>query len=387
MSPAGGRALNILADRDINSVAEHFCGLGELRLFDGRALSAEVLGGAEVLLVRSVSKVNAQLIAGSRLRFVGSATAGVDHIDLAALAAAGITFSDAAGCNARPVAEHVVTCLYAHAARLHCAPRSLTVGIIGCGHVGRRLAQLLDALAIRHVDHDPPRAALDGNFHSASWAAALACEVITLHVPLIAQGPWPTVNLLDAAAIAALRPGTLVINAARGGVLDEAALAARLQGGDALIAAIDCWAGEPHVDSRLLSRAWFATPHLAGHSQEARLAATRLLWDALRRWRGLAAAPAPVVLPRPAQPLDFPSPSGTVALLESLYPITAHDTRMRATLTMSRTMAATHFDDIRRRYALRREFGAYSVACAELPPDTVAELNALGFHCRSAAAP
>ena len=359
--------------------------MGALRLFDGRALHAELLGDADVLLVRSVSKVNVQLIAGSRLRFVGSATAGVDHIDLEALAAAGIVFSDAAGCNARPVAEHVVTCLYAHAARLHCAPRALTVGIIGCGHVGQQLAQLLDGLAIRHVDHDPPRAARDGQFRSAPRAAALACEVVTLHVPLIADGPWPTVNLLDAAAIATLRPGTLVINAARGGVLDEAALSARLHGPDALVAAIDCWAGEPFVDRRLLSRVWLATPHLAGHSQEARLAATRMLWEAVRRWRGLAAAPAPVVLPSIARPVEVLSAGGSAALLASLYPIAAHNARMRATLTMARAVAGTHFDDIRRRYALRREFGAYGVAWAGLPPDTVAELTALGFHGNAAA--
>ncbi len=312
---------------------------------------------------------------------MGSATAGVNHIDLAALAAAGIAFSDAAGCNARPVAEHVITCLYAHAAGLQRAPQELTVGIIGCGHVGRSLAQLLDALGIQHVDHDPPRAAMERGFHSALRELALACEVVTLHVPLISDGPWPTVNLLNDQLIAALRPGTLIINAARGGVLDETALSARLLAPDALIAAIDCWAGEPRVDSHLLKRTWLATPHLAGHSREARLAATRMLWEAVRRWRGLAPIPAPVVLPSVDTPLHYPTHGGTVALLKSLYPIADHHARMGASLNMTAAQAAEHFDDIRRRYALRREFGAYSVACAGLAPDTVAELLALGFHC------
>ena len=331
--------------------------------------------------MRSVSTVDAQLIKGSRLGFVGSATAGVNHIDLAALAAAGIAFSDAAGCNARPVAEHVITCLYSHAARLQCAPHELTVGIIGCGHVGRSLAHLLDALGIGHVDHDPPRAALEPGFQSAPRAAALACEVVTLHVPLITDGPWPTVNLLNDEAVAALRPGTLIINAARGGVVDETALSARLNPPDALVAAVDCWAGEPRVDSHLLRHTWLATPHLAGHSREARLAATRMLWEAVRRWRGLAPVAAPVVLPSIDIPLNYPTQGGTVALLTSLYPIAAHDARMRAGLNMTAARAGVHFDDIRRRYALRREFGAYSVACAGLAPDTVTELMALGFHC------
>ena len=379
--------LNILADREINAVAEHFSALGELRLFDGRTLNANTLGDADVLLVRSVSKVDAALIRGSRLRFVGSATSGIDHIDSHALAAAGIQFTDAAGCNARPVAEHVVTCLYLHAARIACGPRELRVGIIGCGHVGRSLIALLDALGIAHVDYDPPRAAREAGFVSAEFAAVLACEIVTLHVPLLAQGRWPTVKLLHAEALAELRPGTLVINAARGGVLDEAALGARLQGANALVAALDCWAGEPRVDSTLLARCWLATPHLAGHSFEARLSATRRLWVALRAWRGLSPAAPPVTLPVIDGVRSLLVDGGIAALAASVYPITAHDLRMRVALTLSVPQAGAHFDEIRRRYALRREFSAYGVALAGLAPDTVAELTAFGFNCAGAAAP
>ncbi len=350
-----------------------------MRLFEGRKLDAKTLGDADVLLVRSVSKVDAALIRGSRLRFVGSATAGIDHIDTEALAVAGIQFTDAVGCNARPVAEHVITCLYLHAARLGRGPRELRVGIIGCGHVGRSLIALLDGLGIAHVDYDPPRAAREPGFVSAEFAAVLACEIVTLHVPLLTQGRWPTVNLLHAEALAELRPGTLVINAARGGVLDEAALSARLRGTDALVAAIDCWTGEPRVDSNLLARCWLATPHLAGHSIEARLGATRVLWAALRAWLGLPPVAPPVTLPVIDGACSLSDQDGIAALAASVYPIAAHDLRMRATLALSAPQAGAHFDEIRRRYALRREFSAYSVARAGLAPDTVAELTALGF--------
>lgn len=373
--------LKILADREINTVAEHFAALGELRLFEGRGLDAHTLADAEVLLVRSVSRVDAALLRGSRVRFVGTATAGVDHIEVAALHAAGIAFSDAAGCNARPVAEHVVTLLYLHAARLGCAPRALKVGIIGCGHVGRSLIALLDALGIAHVDFDPPRAAREPAFVSADFGAVLDCPVVTLHVPRVADGPWPTVNLLDGDAIAALRAGTLLINAARGGIVDEAALCARLTGAAPLYAAIDCWAGEPRIDHRLLAASWLATPHLAGHSFEARLLATRALWQAVRAWRGLPLAAAPVSLPAVTVERALPAAGGVAALLASVYPIAAHDVRMRAALALDVNHGGAHFDEIRRRYALRREIGAYGVACAGLAPDTVAELTALGFHC------
>ncbi|MBK6659676.1 MAG: 4-phosphoerythronate dehydrogenase [Proteobacteria bacterium] len=373
--------LKILADREINTVAEHFAALGELRLFEGRALDARTLADAEVLLVRSVSRVDAALLRGSRVRFVGTATAGVDHIDVAALHAAGIAFSDAAGCNARPVAEHVVTLLYLHAARLGCAPRALKVGIIGCGHVGRSLIALLDALGIAHVDFDPPRAAREPAFVSADFGAVLDCPVVTLHVPRVVDGPWPTVNLLDGDAIAALRAGTLLINAARGGIVDEAALCARLTGAAPLYAAIDCWHGEPRIDHRMLAASWLATPHLAGHSFEARLLATRALWQAVRAWRGLPLAAAPVSLPAVTVERALPAAGGVAALLASVYPIAAHDVRMRAALALDVNHGGAHFDEIRRRYALRREIAAYAVACAGLAPDTVAELTALGFHC------
>ena len=365
-------------------VAEHFRDAGELRLFEGRKLTAAMLGDAEVLLVRSVTKVSAELIGGSRLRFIGSATAGIDHIDSAALTDAGIHFADAAGCNARAVAEHVVTCLYLHAAHSGRALAELRVGIIGCGHVGRSLIGLLDRLGIAHVDHDPPRAAREPRFASAALADVLECEVVTLHVPLLKDGRWPTVNLLDRAAIAALRPGTLVINAARGGVLDEDALGARLSGKGVLVAALDCWRGEPHIDQGLLRRAWLATPHLAGHSREARLGATHLLWQAYHAWRGAPTGASPVTLPALVTPRDYSAHGGVAALLASLYPLDAHDARMRASLALPSAARGAHFDEIRRRYALRREFKAYSVACTEFAPDTVAELTALGFACVAA---
>ena len=373
--------MHILADQDINTVAEHFRDLGELRLFEGRKLTAALLGDAEVLLVRSVTRVTTELIRDSRLRFIGSATAGIDHIDTVALAAAGIHFADAAGCNARAVAEHVVTCLYLQAAHSGRAVGELRVGIIGCGHVGRSLIRLLDRLGIAHVDHDPPRAAREPGFVSAALVSVLACEVVTLHVPLIKDGPWPTVNLLDREIIAALNPDTLVINAARGGVLDEDALAARLSGKGALVAAIDCWLGEPLIDTGLLRLAWLATPHLAGHSREARLGATRALWQAYHTWRGTPCGASPVTLPAIATAHDYSARDGVAALLASVYPIVAHDTRLRAGLVPPNDARGAHFDEIRRLYALRREFGAYRVACAEFAPDTVAELTALGFTC------
>lgn len=369
--------MEILADREIVAVGEAFAGLGRVRLFDGRSLVSADLGQAEVLLVRSVTRVDERLLDGSKVRFVGTATAGTDHIDSAALDRLGVAFSDAPGCNARAVAEHVVVCLYQHAMVRGRRPRDLRVGIVGHGRVGQSLTALLARLGIAYRVNDPPLAARGDLADPCALADVLACEVVTLHVPLTDAGPAATRHLIDRAAIAAMPVGGLLINAARGGVVDEAALCARLQHGPALTAAIDCWAGEPRVDTALLSLATYATPHIAGHTLEARLAATRMLYGAVQAHFGRR-EPCPL----PAPPMAGTSVTGArnvAALLDEVHPLAAHTARLRETLALTQVARGPQFDRQRATYGLRREFAAYEVASSGLEPDTVADLGALGF--------
>jgi len=366
--------MEILADRDITQVEAAFAPFGQVRLFSGRELDAGMLGHAEVLLVRSVTPVTADLIRHSRLRFVGTATAGVDHIDTRALQAAGIAFSDAPGCNARAVAEHVIACVYRYAALRAHPLRELAVGIIGHGHAGRALSALCDRLQIAWCAHDPPRAAAESDYRSAALASVIAQDVVSVHVPLTAAGQWPTQDLLGPDIIDALRPATLVVNAARGGIVDEHALAARSVGPARLYAALDCWAREPLLDAAVLERTWLATPHLAGQSLEARTNATAMLVAALAKWQGVREPPPLAAPPR----LDAELGNGIGSLLERVHPLAVHDRALRALGTAPRARQATTFDALRRA-GLRREFSAYRIACAGVGSDTVAELAALGF--------
>lgn len=401
------RPPRILADRDINAVEETFAPLGELRLFEGRRLAAADLRDADILLVRSVTRVDEALVAGSRLRLVATATAGTDHIDLAALARLGIAFRDAAGCNARAVAEHVACCLFHHAAARDVAAEALTVGIVGFGNVGQALGRLLDTLGVRWRACDPPR--LAGGLAVANGAGleeVLAADVVTLHVPLVEEGSYPTRHLVDAAAVESLAPGALFINAARGGIVDEAALIARLRDGPPLTADIDCWAGEPAVDRELLRLARFATPHIAGHSLEARLAATALLLRAVLEHLGLPEDAGSVPRAAPAGRIEVATPAaeeGTsraqagriniaapapvagsssaplLAALDAVHPLAAQTARLRPLLGLPSARHGVHFDDVRRRHGLRREFAAWAVAGGGLASDTVRRLRALGF--------
>lgn len=369
--------MEILADAGIAAVETAFSGFGRLRTFDGRSLGAGDLGDAEVLLVRSVTRVDAALLAGSAVRFVGTSTAGVDHVDTAWLAAQGIAFADAAGCNARAVAEHVVVCLHAFAAERGCDVRALRVGIVGYGHVGRAVGALLRALGVGYVVNDPPLGDVPGETF-VPLAEALAADVVTLHVPLTERGPHATRDLVNAERVAALRPGTLLINAARGGVVDEHALAARAD--DGILAAIDCWDGEPDPGTMMLARAWRASPHIAGHSREARVAATRLLHRALAVHLGDDRA---FTEPRDEDRQRIEGVSSVGAALEHVHSLALHTVRMRRMLALPKARRAAHFDDIRARYGLRREFAHYTVACGDPGPDTVGRLTALGFAVES----
>ena len=364
----------IVADREISAVGNFSC-LGELTLFDGREISPEIVADAEILLVRSVSNVSGELLEGSSVRFVGTATAGTDHVDSAWLEENGVSFFAASGCNAPAVADYVITCLTEYAERSATALTRLTVGIIGCGHVGNALATRLRRCGIRLRQYDPPRADRDPSFASDELDAALDCDVVTLHVPLIESGAWKTRNLLGPREISKLRPGTLVINAARGGVLDEAALLRRLASANDLLVAVDCWENEPAINEALLAKAWFSTPHIAGHTHQARLEASRLLYCRLSehfagmpKWAGSD-------LERSHLKLQGAQTAAEVVRMVCRLPFLTE--RMHTLAHLAPAQRAGAFDTMRREHGLREQFSALRIAPGTLPAETAALLEKL----------
>lgn len=375
--------MQIFADKDITTATAAVSSYGDLHLFDGRDVVARDLRNADVLLVRAITRVDARLLAGTAVRFVGSVTAGIDHVDTAFLQTAEIPFAATPGCNARAVAEFVLICAVRYAVLRGVDLRELRFGIIGFGHAGRALAGKLDALGCDYSYNDPPLAALDPSLESTTLEQILAADVVTLHVPLVATGCYTTVDLIGARELARIRPGALLINAARGGVVDESALLARMMGVSPILTAIDCWRDEPDIDPALLEYAFIATPHVAGHTHEGRHTATAMLRAALVRWLGaddrqLAALSTDTSAGR----LDLQVVEAAEAA--ALAAAAAHDIdavsdRLRTLLTLDRRCAAAHFDILRRQCGMWREVEAYSVASTGLAPDTVDLLAALGF--------
>jgi erythronate-4-phosphate dehydrogenase len=332
----------------------------DVRAVPGRSIDQEMLRDADALWVRSVTRVDEALVRDTPLRFVGSATAGLEHVDQLALAARGISFAAAPGANAMAVVEYVVAALAHLREPWERLARGGCLGIVGHGHVGRRLAAFARAMGWRHLVYDPPLAAQGKTGHGdVDLDAILSCNVISLHCSLHDTPPWPSRHLIDARALERLTRGQWLINASRGEVLDTGALRDCLSGGTAARFVLDVWEGEPAIDPSIVASpaVQLATPHIAGYSWDAKWKATHMLLEAMQV-QGLAQAERgrePRAVGEP--PVGWPAHArGAAELFGPVYDIGADDARLRMVLANpSAGERAEGFDRLRRNYPLRRE--------------------------------
>ena len=374
--------MRIVADANIPFVEEFFGRFGAVRRVPGRLIGPADLRDADVLLVRSVTRVDRQLLQSSPVRFVGTATIGEEHVDRAWLAAQRIGFASAPGCNARSVAEYVTAAVLALALRYDWDLGRLRAGIIGRGNVGGRVEAQLRTLGISCVACDPPLAAA-GQQGLVSQEACLACDIVTVHTPLTRQGRWPTWHMLDAAALARLAPGALLINTSRGAVIEPDALVRLLRRGHTH-AVLDVWAGEPAIDAQLVELTDMATAHVAGYSLDGKIAGTRMVYEALCQYLEHPADNGPVERLPGRCPDACAVPAGCSAtemvhgVVRAAYDIAADDARLRQVCGSGEIAAG--FDRLRAEYPVRREFPCYDVQTAAAPEPVRRCLVGLGFR-------
>ncbi|MFL1405506.1 4-phosphoerythronate dehydrogenase [Marinobacter sp. M1N3S26] len=381
--------MRIVADENI-PLLEPFCGgLGSLTRVNGRTLGREQLMDADVLLVRSVTRVDASLLSGTSVRFVGTATIGTDHVDTDWLEEQGIAFTPAPGCNATSVVQYVLSVLSLFL--LHRQPRSfdgLTVGVVGAGNVGGALVRRLQALGVTVRVSDPPLQAQGADLPFASLDEVLQCDVISLHTPLTRGGPHATAHLLDEDRLSRLCGNQLLINSGRGPVIDNQALLRRLDEQDAPTVVLDVWENEPEPLSALVARCWLATPHIAGYSLEGKSRGTEMVARALHQWVGLPMdTDLATVLPAP--PLSELRFTARATPMEALhralmacYDPRDDDARLRAAYARVAgpgSPVGPAFDGLRKQYPVRREPASLKVV---VPADSGqgALLSAAGFQ-------
>ncbi len=366
---------------------EAFETLGEVVVVPDRNIRPEQLKDADALITRSQSKITPALLAGSAVRFVGTATAGFEHYDVPGLEKSGIGWCAAPGCNADSVADYMTAALLFLYKKHGIQLEGKTIGVIGVGQVGSRVAKRAEALGLRVLLNDPPRAAREGSDGFDDLEKLLAeSDIVSLHVPLIKEKPWPTLHMADCRFFEQMKPGAVFINAARGAVLDTDALLQAKERGMISQAVLDVWDPEPCFRLDALKAVAVGTPHIAGHSFEGKLNGTVQVYREACRFFETAPVwnPAPL-LPEPALPelkIDSRKKSDLDVLAEAVlavYDIAADNAALRAAAAIDDAERAKNFDRLRAHYGVRREFKNTTVFLSENRPGLLKKINKAGF--------
>lgn len=372
--------MKIYADENMPYVQQFFADLGQVQLIDGRQVTAAQVADADVLLVRSVTKVNAELCAQNLpLKFVGTATIGVDHIDQAYLKSRGIPFSSAPGCNAQSVVEYVLSSLFLLAEQQQKPLQQWTIGVVGVGQIGSRLVKALQALDVKVLQCDPIRAANEADFAHVDFASLCqSVDALSFHVPLLKTGAHPTLKLINAENLQQLPPQVAIINASRGEVTCNQALLAEAKSGVRRPLALDVWDHEPDILQELVPYTRIATAHIAGHSIEGKARGTEMLYQALChamnfdvKHRLTDFCPVPVM-----EKLQISKNfrlSDVQNVCRMLYDVRRDDALFRFHLQ------GLGFDWLRKHYPPRREYSSLQLQLAD-PAAAIPEfLRTLGF--------
>ena len=372
--------MKIVADPNIPFVHEAFTALGHVELMPGRQIDAAVVRNADVLLVRSVTPINAALLDGSTVKFVATATIGTDHVDERYLATRGIGFACAAGSNANSVVEYVVAGMLELAHRQRFRLREKTIGVIGVGNVGSRVVRFAEALGMRVLQNDPPRERAEGGAQFVSFDRVLAeADIITLHVPLMREGPDATFHLFDKDRLAALelrRP--VLINTCRGAVIDNKALLKAIDGERIGGVVLDVWENEPNILPDLLDVVDIGTPHIAGYSFDGKVNGTLMIYRAACNFFGIEPTWQPNIPPPPVPQYEvvFETTVNDEDVLrhpiQRVYNIMSDDSALRKNILA--------FDGLRADYPVRREFFNTEIVLHAATESLRAKFAALGFR-------
>lgn len=369
-------AIKILADAHIpylKGVAEQF---GETEYLPGNQFSAEAIKDKDVLIVRTVTHFGEEILKGSSVKLICSATIGYDHIDTAYCDTHGVAWRTAPGCNADSVEQYVTASLMFLAQKQGFKLNDKTIGIVGVGNVGSRVDAACKKLGMKTLLNDPPREAKEGKGQFVDLETILReSDIITLHTPLIKSGEYKTFHLGDSAFFDKLEKCPIIINSCRGGVVDNTAWVEAIKAGKTSGTIIDCWEGEPDINRELLQLADVATPHVAGYSADGKWTATKMSLENINTFFGFNIRDIKLLpIIEPENPvIDLQGISVEKQLAEAVF-----KTYNPEKETDELKNDPEKFYYFRSNYPLRREYKAYSVKNAD--PSVATKLTDLGFN-------
>jgi len=380
------RSLNIVVNKNTPTAVEAFSRIGNVIALDTADVTREAVRNADILIVRSETKVDRNLLEGSSVRFVGTVTIGTDHVDLEYLASRGVRFASAPGSNSNAVAEYCAAALIVWAQRTGELLRGKTIGVVGVGNVGSKVARVARTLGMNVVLNDPPLARKGGSSSYRPLDELMDADFITLHVPLTKAGPDATHHLFDDQRIEKTKRGAVLINTSRGAVVETNALRTALSSKHISAAILDVWEGEPTIDGELLNQVMLGTPHIAGYSLDGKLNALRMVYEEVCRFLTVPVEWVAQSVDERINGAEIGVPEHVTteqnalqAVVRQAYDIELDDRMLRYATTLSEGERGQYFMRLRAEYRVRREFFNRVVALSPRQQAFRGVLNALGF--------
>jgi len=372
--------MRIVADDKIPFLRGVLEPYAEVIYVPGKSIDKNVLKDSDALLVRTRTKCNPGLLDGTNVKFIGTATIGFDHINTAWCEAAGITWTNAPGCNSSSVQQYIASVLFQVSLKENFPLSGKTIGIIGVGNVGSKVEKIARLLGMKVLLNDPPRARVEGFERFTKLDSLLSeSDIISVHVPLNRAGEDKTSHLFDNEHFGMIKKGSWFFNSSRGEVVDSEALKKAIDSGRVGGAVLDVWEHEPDIDPGLMEKTFISTPHIAGYSTDGKANGTAMIVNALSEYFGLPLVkwyPGNVPIPQNAEiVINCKGKSDEEIIMEAV--LRTYDVIVDSAMLRS---SPADFEKLRGSYPLRREFGSYTVKLSGGSKSLRNLIEAFGFR-------
>ncbi len=379
--------MKIVADANIPHIAECFSSIGNVQILSGREIKKDVVADADILLVRSITPVFADLLTGSKVRFVATATIGFDHVDVGFLRRNAIGFASAPGSNANSAAEYVIAAMLEIAQKQNITLEGKSIGIIGAGNVGSKVCKKCKALRMEVLLNDPPLYRQTDDPKYLQLQELFNCDFITFHTPLTFDGIDKTFHLGDESFFNSLRKDCVFINASRGGVADSNALVASMKAKRLKAIALDVWENEPNIDTKLLDKVDIGTPHIAGYSLDGKITGLIMIYKSVCEYFGIKPEhdigdflPEPQVKSIELSDNTKSEQEIMLDVVRKVYNISRDDANLRKISNEPAQSRGKFFDNLRKNYPIRREFQNTRVIVKDANNPLSNKLSGIGFE-------
>ena len=378
--------MKIIADANIPHVAECFSSIGEVQTIGGREITKDIVADADILLVRSITPVFADLLTGSNVRFVATATIGFDHVDVDFLRHNSIGFASAPGSNANSAAEYVIAAILEIAQKHNITLDGKSIGVIGVGNVGSKVAKKCKELGMKVLLNDPPLYRQTDDVKYVQLQDLYDCDFITFHTPLTFDGIDKTYHLADENFFKSLKEGCVFINASRGAVADSKPLEEAINTKRLKAVALDVWENEPKIDTNLLKKVDIGSPHIAGYSLDGKIAGLIMIYNSVCEFFGIKPEhdihdflPEPEV--KTIEISDESQDEQTIIhnTVSKVYSIKRDDENLRKIPNEPAESVGKFFDQLRKNYPVRREFQNTRVVVKDINTSLAKKLHGIGF--------